>query len=53
MICLIEEFLKKNAVICRIKNNTSIDDGIETKVTSNPGVSMFEIINDNMLDIIA
>lgn len=45
MICLIEEFLKKNEVISRDK---TIEAG-----NGNITVSMFEIINDNMLDIIA
>jgi predicted unusual protein kinase regulating ubiquinone biosynthesis (AarF/ABC1/UbiB family) len=45
MICLIEEFLKKNEVISRDKTTGTINGNIT--------VSMFEIINDNMLDIIA
>jgi hypothetical protein len=45
MICLIEEFLKKNKIISRDKTTDTTNGNIT--------VSMFEIINDNMLDIIA
>jgi predicted unusual protein kinase regulating ubiquinone biosynthesis (AarF/ABC1/UbiB family) len=40
LLCLIEEFLKKTDLICRNKTGTQT-------------ASMFEIINDNQLDIIA